>query len=174
MKLKLLIPLLAFGLLAALLARGLQLNPREIPSPLIGKPVPAFELAPLHEGAKPLRQADLLGRISVINVWASWCAPCRQEHPLLVDFARRQPGIQLLGLNYKDDRAQASQWLKELGNPYAAIGFDAKGQVAIDFGVYGVPETFVVDRQGQVRYKHVGPLTPEVLRDRLEPLLKVL
>ena len=130
MKLKFLLPLLAFGLLAALLARGLQLNPREIPSPLIGKPVPAFELAPLHEGSKPLRQADLLGRVSVINVWASWCAPCRQEHPLLVDFAKRQPGIQLLGLNYKDDRAQASQWLKELGNPYAAIGFDAKARSA--------------------------------------------
>jgi cytochrome c biogenesis protein CcmG/thiol:disulfide interchange protein DsbE len=174
MKLKLLIPLLAFGLLAVLLARGLQLNPREIPSPLIGKPAPTFELAPLHEGGRPLRHADLLGRVSVINVWASWCAPCRQEHPLLVDFAKRQPGIQLLGLNYKDDRAQARQWLKELGDPYAAIGFDAKGQVGIDFGVYGVPETFVVDRQGQVRYKHVGPLTPEVLRDRLEPLLKVL
>jgi len=174
MKLKALIPLIAFGLLALLLAAGLKLNPREIPSPLIGKPVPAFELEPLHEGARPLRRADLLGRVSVINVWASWCAPCRQEHPLLVDFAKRRPDIQLLGLNYKDERAQASQWLKQLGNPYAAIGFDAKGQVGIDFGVYGVPETFVVDRQGQIRYKHVGPLTPEVLRERLEPLLQEL
>ncbi|MBB5205032.1 cytochrome c biogenesis protein CcmG/thiol:disulfide interchange protein DsbE [Inhella inkyongensis] len=174
MKLKTLIPLLAFGLLAALLARGLQLNPREIPSPLIGKAVPAFELAPLQENAAPLRQADLQGKVSLINVWASWCAPCRQEHPLLVDFARRQPQVQLLGLNYKDQRDTAQAWLKELGDPYRAIGFDDKGRVGIDFGVYGVPETFVVDRSGTIRFKHVGPITAELLRDKIEPLLKSL
>lgn len=171
MKLKALIPLLGFAVLALFLARGLQLKPREIPSPLIGKPVPAFELPALLDGAAPLRQADMTGKISVLNVWASWCGPCREEHPLLLDLARRRPALQLLGLNYKDEPAQARLFLKELGNPYRAIGSDTRGQVGIDLGVYGVPETFVIDRQGVIRYKHVGPLTAELLRDTLEPLL---
>ncbi|WP_428506618.1 DsbE family thiol:disulfide interchange protein [Roseateles sp.] len=171
MKLKAMIPLLGFAVLALFLARGLQLKPREIPSPLIGKPVPAFVLPPLLEGGAQLRQADMTGKISVLNVWASWCGPCREEHPLLLDLARRRPELQLLGLNYKDEPAQATRWLKELGNPYRAIGSDTRGQVGIDLGVYGVPETFVIDRQGLIRYKHVGPLTAELLRDTLEPLL---
>nr|WP_295130691.1 DsbE family thiol:disulfide interchange protein [uncultured Roseateles sp.] len=171
MKLKALIPLLGFAVLALFLARGLQLKPREIPSPLIGKPVPAFVLPPLLDGGAPLSSADMTGKISVLNVWASWCGPCREEHPLLLDLARRRPELQLLGLNYKDEPAQATRWLKELGNPYRAIGSDTHGQVGIDLGVYGVPETFVIDRQGLIRYKHVGPLTAELLRDTLEPLL---
>ncbi len=174
MKLKSLIPLLAFGLLALLLARGLQLNPREIPSPLIDKPAPAFELAALREGKPALKSADLQGRVTLLNVWASWCTPCQQEHPLLVDFAKRQPGVQLIGLNYKDQREAAQTWLRRLGDPYHAIGFDERGQLGIEFGVYGVPETFVIDRQGRIRFKHVGPLTAELMRERIEPLLKQL
>lgn len=174
MKLKALIPLLAFGLLALLLARGLQLNPREIPSPLIDKPAPAFELAALHAGKPALRSADLQGRVTLLNVWASWCTPCQQEHPLLVDFAKRQPGVQLIGLNYKDQREAAETWLRRLGDPYHAIGFDERGKLGIEFGVYGVPETFVIDRQGRIRFKHVGPLTAELMRERIEPLLKQL
>lgn len=171
MKLKHLLPLLGFVVLAIFLARGLQLKPREIPSPLIGKPVPSFELPALLEGEAPLRQADMKGRVSILNVWASWCGPCREEHPLLLELARRRPELQLLGLNYKDEPAQARRWLKELGNPYRTIGSDTLGRVGIDLGVYGVPETFVIDRQGQIRYKHVGPLTAELLRDTLDPLL---
>ncbi len=171
MKLKHLLPLLAFVGLALLLGRGLQLNPREIPSPLIGKRVPAFELPALQEDGRPLRQADLIGQVSLLNVWASWCGPCREEHPLLLGLAKRRPQLQLLGLNYKDERGRASQWLGELGNPYQAVGRDERGQVGIDLGVYGVPETFVIDRQGIIRYKHVGPLTAELLRDTIEPLL---
>ncbi len=174
MKLKALLPLIGFALLALLLARGLQLNPREIPSPLIDKPAPAFELAALHAGKPALRSADLQGRVTLLNVWASWCTPCQQEHPLLVDFARRQPGVQLIGLNYKDQREAAETWLRRLGDPYHAIGFDERGQLGIEFGVYGVPETFVIDRQGRIRFKHVGPLTAELMRERIEPLLKQL
>lgn len=174
MKLKHLLPLLGFVALALLLARGLQLKPREIPSPLIGKPVPALMLEPLLEGGRGLSPADFQGQLSLLSVWASWCVPCREEHPLLLDLAHRRPGLQLLGLNYKDDPAQARRWLAELGNPYRQIGFDGRGQAGIDLGVYGVPETFVIDRQGVIRFKHVGPITAELLRDTLEPLLERL
>jgi cytochrome c biogenesis protein CcmG/thiol:disulfide interchange protein DsbE len=170
-KLKLLLPLAAFALLALLLARGLQLNPRELPSPLIGKPLPAFELAALPEGR--LSSARLgQGRISVLNVWASWCGPCRVEHPLLIELARRHPQVQLIGLAHKDPAAKALAFLEELGNPFAAVGLDEQGRVGIDLGVYGVPETYVVGGDGRVLFKHVGPLTEEVLKERLEPLLR--
>lgn len=171
MKAKAWIPLLLFGLLAVFLARGLQLNPREIPSPLIGKPVPAFELPALQEGQPALTAAALRGRVTVLNVWASWCGPCIEEHPLLVDLARRHPGLNLVGLNYKDDPAQARAWLMKWKDPFTAIGADTKGRAGLDLGVYGVPETFVVDAQGVIRFKHVGPLTAEVLRQKIEPLL---
>ena len=171
---KFLIPLLVFLGIGWFLLRGLERDPREIPSPLIDKPAPAFELAALHAGKPALKSADLQGRVTLLNVWASWCTPCQQEHPLLVDFAKRQPGVQLIGLNYKDQREAASAWLRRLGDPYHAIGFDERGQLGIDFGVYGVPETFVIDRQGRIRFKHVGPLTAELMRERIEPLLKQL
>ena len=174
MKLKHLLPLVGFAVLAAFLARGLQLNPREVPSPLVGRALPAFSLPVLQAGAPPLRHSDLRGQVSLLNVWASWCAPCRDEHPLLVDLARRRPQLNLVGLNYKDEPAAAARWLREQGNPYRAVGVDAKGQVGIDLGVYGVPETFVIDRDGQVALKHVGPITPEVLRTKIEPLLDAL
>jgi cytochrome c biogenesis protein CcmG/thiol:disulfide interchange protein DsbE len=171
--LRFLLPLALFAVVLAFLAVGLGLNPREVPSPLIGKPAPDFELPLLDDPSRTVRRADLAGQVWVLNVWASWCAPCREEHPLVVDLARRHR-VAVVGLNYKDTRPAATQWLANLGNPYRIVGFDADGSVGIDFGVYGVPETFVVDRQGIVRFKHVGPLTADVVRERLDPLLKEL
>lgn len=171
--LKFLIPLALFLVLAGFLAVGLNLNPREVPSPLIGKPAPAFELTRLDAPDQKLKRDDLLGKVWVLNVWASWCAPCREEHPLLVDFARRKIAP-VYGLNYKDTRPAGMAFLTQLGNPYEASLFDGDGRVGIDYGVYGVPETFVVDKQGTIRFKHVGPLTPEVIANKITPLLKEL
>jgi len=171
--LRYLLPLAAFAILAGFLYAGLSLNPREVPSPLIGKPAPAFALPRLDTPEVTVRREDLLGKTWVLNVWASWCAPCREEHPLVVDLARRQ-AVPVIGLNYKDRPGDARAWLQRLGDPYAATLIDFDGKVGIDFGVYGVPETFVIDRQGVVRFKHVGPLTPAVIQKKLEPLLKEL
>ncbi|HEY6133557.1 MAG TPA: DsbE family thiol:disulfide interchange protein [Rubrivivax sp.] len=171
--LRFLIPLALFIVLAGFLAAGLKLNPREVPSPLIGKPAPAFALPRLDDPARVLKRDDLLGRAYVLNVWASWCAPCRAEHPLIIAFAKRNK-VPVYGLNYKDQPGAAQAWLKALGDPYVATLIDFDGRVGIDFGVYGVPETFVVDAQGQIRFKHTGPLTEEAIRTRLEPLLKEL
>ena len=171
--LRFLLPLAGFALLLAFLGLGLGLNPREVPSPLIGKPAPAFTLARLDDASQSLGLADLRGRVWMLNVWASWCAPCRQEHPLVQDIARRKL-VPVVGLNYKDKRSAAIQWLAEMGNPYQATLFDGDGRVGIDFGVYGVPETFIIDQQGIVRMKHIGPLTPEVIRGQIEPLLRKL
>jgi cytochrome c biogenesis protein CcmG/thiol:disulfide interchange protein DsbE len=165
-----LVPLLLFLALAAFLAVGLKLDPREVPSPLIGKPAPAFVAPTLAEPARSLSREDLRGKVWILNVWASWCVACREEHPLLVDFAQTHP-VTLIGLDYKDERGSAVAWLQRLGNPYTDSLFDPQGRIGLDYGVYGVPETFIVDREGVVRYKHIGPLTPEVLRDRVEPLL---
>ena len=171
--LKFLIPLALFVVLLGFLGVGLNLNPREVPSPLIGKPAPGFTLARLDDPARTIAREELLGKVWMLNVWASWCAPCREEHPLLVEFGKRKL-VPIYGLNYKDTRAQANGFLNQLGNPYEASLFDADGRVGIDFGVYGVPETFIIDRQGVVRFKHVGALTPDVLRTRIEPLLRQL
>jgi cytochrome c biogenesis protein CcmG/thiol:disulfide interchange protein DsbE len=166
-------PLALFAVMLGFLAVGLNLNPREVPSPLIGKPAPAFELARLDDPAQKITHDDLKGQVWILNVWASWCVACRQEHPLLVDFARRSP-VPLYGLNYKDKRDDGLAWLRRFGDPYKASLFDLDGRVGIDFGVYGVPETFVIDKQGVIRFKQIGPVTPEVLRDQIEPLLKQL
>jgi len=166
-------PLALFAVLLGFLAVGLNLNPREVPSPLIGKPAPAFALARLDDPAQKITHTDLKGQVWILNVWASWCVACRQEHPLLVDFAKRST-VPLYGLNYKDKRDDGLAWLARFGNPYAASLFDIDGRVGIDFGVYGVPETFVIDKQGLIRFKQIGPVTPEVLRDQIEPLLKQL
>ena len=171
--LKFLLPLLLFVALAVLLAVGLGRDPKEVPSPLIGKPAPSFALTRLDDPQVVITRDDLLGRVWMLNVWASWCVACRQEHPLLVDFARRKT-VALFGLNYKDQRSEGQRWLAQFGNPYDASLVDADGKVGIDFGVYGVPETFIIDKQGVVRFKHIGPITPEVLRERIEPLLKQL
>lgn len=171
-KLLFLLPLAAFVVLAAFLLRGLWLNPREVPSPLIGKPAPIFE-RPMLGAQQAFSSKEMLGKVWILNVWASWCAPCREEHPLWNEFARDKP-VPLVGLNYKDDAAHAIKWLRELGDPYTVSVADRDGAVGIEFGVYGVPETFVIDRAGVIRFKHIGPVTPEVMAKRIRPLLKEL
>jgi len=168
-----LLPLLLFLALAVFLGLGLRLNPKEVPSPLIDKPAPDFALPVLADPARTLRRQDMRGRVWMLNVWASWCTACRQEHPLLVDFSRQQQ-VQIYGLNYKDDRLSALAWLEGGGNPYTDSLFDEAGRVGIDFGVYGVPETFIIDKAGVIRFKHIGPITPEVLKQKIEPLLRQL
>jgi cytochrome c biogenesis protein CcmG, thiol:disulfide interchange protein DsbE len=171
--LRFLIPLAVFGVLLAFLGAGLKLDPREVPSPLIGKPAPGFALARLDDAAQTIKREDMLGKVWMLNVWASWCVACREEHPLLVEFSHRKL-LPMYGLNYKDQRRDGLAWLGQFGNPYDASLFDADGRVGIDFGVYGVPETFIIDRQGVVRMKHIGPLTPEVLQTEIEPLVRKL
>lgn len=171
--LRFIVPLAAFVVLVGFLAVGLNRDPREVPSPLIGKPAPGFALTRLDNAQQTLKRDDLLGTVWMLNVWASWCAACREEHPLLVEFAKRKL-VPVYGLNYKNQRADGLAWLARFGNPYQASLFDGDGRVGIDFGVYGVPETFIIDKQGIVRLKHIGPLTPDVIRNRIEPLLRQL
>jgi cytochrome c biogenesis protein CcmG/thiol:disulfide interchange protein DsbE len=168
-----LVPLAIFGVLAAFLGAGLKLDPREVPSPLIGKPAPSFTLPLLADANQTFKRDDMLGKVWMLNVWASWCVACREEHPLLVEFAKKKL-IPIYGLNYKDERADGLGWLSSFGNPYDASLYDKAGRVGIDFGVYGVPETFIIDRQGVIRYKQIGPITPEVIRDKIEPLVRQL
>jgi cytochrome c biogenesis protein CcmG, thiol:disulfide interchange protein DsbE len=171
-KLIFLLPLVAFIALAAFFLRGLGLDPREVPSPLIGKPAPQFE-RPKLGAAESVANKDFAGQVWILNVWASWCAPCREEHPVWNEFARKKM-VPLVGLNYKDTDAAAQRWLKDLGPPYNVSIADADGTVGIDFGVYGVPETFVIDRAGVIRYKHIGAMTPKVLDTKIIPLLQEL
>ena len=162
-----------FIALVVVLAVGLRLNPREVPSPLIGKPAPPFELPLLNEPDKRFSQKDMLGKVWIMNVWASWCPPCLVEHPVVTRIARS--GLApVVGLNYKDTRDEALPWLKRNGDPYQLIVFDANGRIGIDYGVYGVPETYVIDRRGIIRYKHIGPLTADVVQQKVEPLVKEL
>ena len=166
-------PLAIFVILVGFLAAGLRLNPREVPSPLIGKPAPAFELPVLHQPDKRFVPGDMRGQVWLLNVWASWCASCRDEHPLLVDLSRRRE-LPILGLNYKDKGEEATAWLKRYGNPYQLSVVDADGRIGIDYGVYGVPETYLIDAAGVIRYKQIGPLTAEVLEGKLLPLARAL
>lgn len=170
---KALIPLLIFMVLLGFLGVGLSLKPREIPSPLINKPAPDFSLPTLDAPELKMSTQDLRGKVWILNVWASWCVACRIEHPLLVEFAKTG-AAPVYGLNYKDKRDDAIRWLGKFGNPYTRSLSDTEGLVGIDFGVYGVPETFVIDKTGVIRMKHIGPLTPEVLRDDIVPLLRKL
>ena len=173
MRLRYLLPLAVFVILVGFLAVGLNLNPREVPSPLIGKPAPGFTLTRLDDAAKTIRREDMLGKVWMLNVWASWCVACREEHPHLVAFARTKT-VPVIGLNYKDTRPAGLGWLARFGDPYDVSLFDVDGRVGIDFGVYGVPETFVIDKQGVIRFKHIGPVTPEIIQTRIVPLLKDL
>ena len=167
------LPLGIFLVLAVFLAAGLGLNPREVPSPLIDKAAPAFRLPQLQDPGKTLGTEDLKGTVWILNVWASWCVACLEEHPLLVDFSK-QNALPMYGLNYKDRREDALQWLGKHGNPYTLSIEDKDGHVGIDYGVYGVPETYVIDRNGIIRYKRIGPVTVQILQEKILPLLRQL
>lgn len=165
-----LVPLLLFAGLVVALGVGLTLNPREVPSPLIGKQVPTFALSPVKGRLLGLSSVDLKGEVSLVNVFASWCVPCRDEHPLFVDLQRRGV-VPIHGINYKDDPDAAARWLKELGDPYTRTGADLDGRVGIDWGVYGVPETYVIDREGRIAYRRIGPITADLLEQKMLPLI---
>lgn len=167
------IPLGVLLVVGALFWVGLGLQPALVPSPLIGKPAPAFELPLLDDAEQTFTHTELKGRVSLVHVWATWCVTCRAEHPTLLAFARTGR-VPVIGFNYKDDRALALRWLASVGDPYVLNVFDEAGAVAIDWGVYGTPETFVVDRDGIIRYKHVGPLTDDLIERELLPLLDAL
>lgn len=163
-------PLIIFIVLIGFLAVGLKLDPREVPSPFLGKPAPAFHLPQLVEADKTFGNTQLKGQVSLFNVWASWCISCRQEHPLLLKLSK-QNILPIYGLDYKDEREAGLEWLRRLGNPYTLSILDADGKVGIDWGVYGVPETFVIDKQGIIRHKHTGPITEEAWQKTLLPLI---
>jgi cytochrome c biogenesis protein CcmG/thiol:disulfide interchange protein DsbE len=168
-----LLPVLIFIGVGIGLAVGLTRDPSTLPSALIDKPVPTFELPPIAGRDGPgFSSADLAGRVSLVNVFASWCVPCRVEHPLLMALA--DEGVAIYGIDYKDPADKAAGWLAELGDPYRAIGADQDGRVAVDWGVYGVPETFVIDRDGRIRHRHVGPLQPRDIEETIKPLLEHL
>lgn len=167
------IPLAIVAGVGVALAIGLTLNPRELPSTLIGKPAPDFDLPPVQGRLLGLASIDLTGEVSLVNVFASWCTACRAEHPLFIELARSKT-VPIHGLNYKDKPEDAANWLDQLGDPYTRTGADRDGRVGIDWGVYGVPETYVVNAKGQIAYKHIGPVTPEALRDAILPLIERL
>lgn len=164
---------LAFVALVVVLGVGLSLNPREVPSPLVGKPMPAFDLERLRFPELRVRESDLSGQVSLVNVWATWCAGCRDEHPLLVRIAN-ESGIPIYGLNYKDQRPAALQWLQRFGDPYVASGYDADGRAGLDLGVYGLPETFVVGPDGVIAYKHIGPIDERAWVEKIQPVVRSL
>lgn len=155
------------------LAIGLGRDPHAVPSPLINKAAPTFRLPQLKEPAKTFSAEDMRGKVWILNVWASWCISCRDEHPLLLDYAK-SGAVPIYGLNYKDKREDAIAWLGELGDPYVLSAADIDGRVAIDYGVYGAPETYVIDQNGTIRFKQVGPVTPDVWTDKVLPLVQEL
>ncbi|PID45378.1 MAG: DsbE family thiol:disulfide interchange protein [Proteobacteria bacterium] len=173
MKNSALIPLVAFIVLAAFLAIGLTLKPREVPSPFIGKAVPAFSLPELMKDGQTISSADFKGRVWMLNIFASWCVACRAEHKVLSQFVSRED-IMTLGLNYKDKAEDAKRWLSALGNPYQHIAMDSDGKVGIELGAYGVPETFVIDKKGIIRHKVIGPIDQKIVEDTLLPLIREL
>lgn len=173
MKWRFAVPLAIFAAIVAFLFVGLFRDPREVPSPLVGKPAPAFALADLHDPSRRIATADFRGQVWLLNVWASWCVSCRVEHPLLVDLAKSK-AVPIVGLNYKDKTDEGLAWLARHGDPYTLSVVDADGRVGIDWGVYGVPETFVVDKAGVIRYKHIGPVTADALRQTILPLVRKL
>ena len=166
-------PLAVFVLLVGLLGYGLSLDPKKVPSPLIGKPAPAFSLTLLEAPSRQLSNADLLGQVWVLNVWASWCVSCRAEHEVITALAQKNL-VAVVGLNYKDESDDARRWLQQFGNPYATSLVDYDGRVGIDWGVYGVPETFVIGADGKIKYKHIGPVTHESLEEKVMPVIREL
>jgi len=170
---KYLIPLVLFIVLVIFLALGLRRDPHEVPSPLINKAAPAFNLPQLKDPSKTFSAAEMRGKVWILNVWASWCITCRDEHPLLLDYAKTG-AVPIYGLNYKDQRDDALAWLSELGDPYVLSAADLDGRVAIDYGVYGAPETYVIDQSGTIRFKQIGPVTPDVWTKQVLPLVQEL
>ena len=186
-------PLICFALLVVLLAFGLSLNPRDVPSPLVGKPAPMFRLERLETPGESFSPQDMLGKVWLLNVWSTWCISCRQEHPVLLEMAKN-PAVTLIGVNYKEVRGdgaldadkiapdaeitlaleRASAWLRKHGNPYRLSVLDLDGRVGIDYGVYGVPETYLIDKAGIIRLKQTGPITPDVFASKILPLLTEL
>ena len=171
--LRYLIPLVLFIVLVVFLAIGLGRDPREVPSPLINKAAPTFRLPQLKDPGKTFSAEDMRGKVWVLNVWASWCVSCRDEHPLLLEYAK-SGAVPIYGLNWKDEREDALAWLNELGDPYVVNAADLDGRVAIDYGVYGAPETYLIDQSGVIRHKHIGPITPGVWKDKFMPLVQQL
>ncbi|MDJ0608055.1 MAG: DsbE family thiol:disulfide interchange protein [Kiloniellales bacterium] len=170
------LPLAVFAVVAGYFLWGLdpERNPREVRSALIDKPVPDFALPPVPETETPgLDTAHLSGEVTLVNFFASWCIPCRAEHPLLMELAE-DPSIRLVGINYRDPPPAGARWLASLGNPYRRIGLDDKGRTAIDWGVSGVPETFIIDREGRIRHQHIGPIHPRQLEEEIIPVLEAL
>ncbi len=168
-----LLPLLLFAAMASYFFVGLSGDPSKVPSALIDKPVPQIDAPPLLQGKPGVSTADFTGEVKVLNIWASWCVPCRAEHPLVTRLAQTE-GVPVYGLNWKDKKQAAVDWLNELGDPYGQIGFDESGRNGIELGVYGVPETYVIDKDGRIRYKRVGPLTPSIMKDEVLPLIREL
>lgn len=168
-----LIPLGVFLLLAVFLGVGLKLDPKKVPSPLVGKPAPEFKLARLREAQSTISHEDFKGKVSLLNVWATWCVSCRAEHGVLMELARADV-VEIYGLNYKDVREDALRWLARYGDPYVDSAFDPDGRVGIDWGVYGTPETFVIDTDGIIRYKHIGPISAQDLQETILPLINEL
>ncbi len=167
------VPLLIFITLGVFLAAGLKLDPRHVPSPLVDKPVPNFSLPRLHQPNEVFTPDQMNGRVWLLNVWASWCVACRQEHEVIKRLAEIEQ-IVVIGLNYKDAAADAKRWLEQLGNPYELSAVDDAGQVGIDWGVYGVPETFIIDQYGIIRHKHIGPISTQDVETTILPLIKSL
>lgn len=170
MRVKLLLPLALFLVLAVFLGVGLTRDPRKLPSTMIDRPAPAFRIPQVHAPERTFSPEDLKGQVWMLNVWASWCTACRVEHPLLVQIAQSS-ALPLVGLDYKDKPEDALKFLQQRGDPYVLSALDLDGRVGIDYGVYGVPETFIIDKQGRIRHKQVGPITPEALRDEILPLI---
>lgn len=171
--LRFIIPLLLFAVIGAFLYKGLSNDPRNIPSPLVGKPAPAFSLPVLGAGGQTWGPEDMRGKVWLLNVWGSWCAACQVEHPLFNEIAR-EGTLPLVGLAWKDDPAASTRWLERLGNPYSVVISDRPGRTVIDYGVYGAPESFLVDKRGVIRFKQTGPFSPEIIRDTLMPLVRQL
>ena len=168
-----LIPFGLFVVVVGFLAVGLSLNPRELPSPLVGKSAPDFSLPQLHDPGKVISSNDLKGKVWLLNFWASWCGGCKEEHPVLIHLAQ-SGAVPIYGMDYKDQRQEALTWLREWGNPYPVVAVDESGRIGINYGVYGVPETYVIDKAGVIRYKQIGPLREDILQGKILPLVREL
>lgn len=167
------IPLILFVVLVLFLLVGLRRDPHEVPSPLINRSAPDFQLPQLQPATKTFSAKEMRGKVWLLNFWGTWCVACRDEHPLLIEYAKTGI-VPIYGVDYKDERAAALRWLDEFGNPYALTAFDVDGRVSIDYGVYGAPESYLIDRNGVIRFKQIGPITPEVWEKQIVPLARQL